>query len=229
MAKVSQKGHEVVEDRNVIVDKFQQSEVFFLKYRKVVLYALGAVALLIAGFVFYKINLGNRNEEAEVELINPVFAWEEDSLKRALKGDGGSGLLDIADEYGSTKAGDLAKYYVGVAYIKDGKFDDAIEYLKGFSSNDLILQGKVYALLGDAYMEQKDLESAIENYNKASEYKPNEYFTPAYLIKLALAYELNKDYESAVKAYDRIINEFPKASESFEVKKYRAKDESLVK
>ncbi len=229
MAKVIQKGNEVVEDHNVIVDKFQQTEIFFLKNRKIVIYALAAIAVLAAGFVFYKINQGNRNQEAEVELINPVFAWEEDSLKKALKGDGGSGLLDIADEYGNTKAGDLAKYYVGVAYMKEGKFDDAIENLKGFSSDDLILQGKVYALLGDAYMEQKDLENAIEYYNKAANYKPNEYFTPGYLIKAALAYELNKDYESAVKAYDKIIDEYPKASEAYEAKKYRAKDESLVK
>src|SRR6185312_12735553 len=229
MAKSSHKGNEVVDDHNVIVEKFQQSELFFLKNRKIFLYLLGAVAVLIAGFVFYKINQGNRNKEAEVELINPVFAWEEDSLKKALKGEGGTGLLDIADEYSGTKAGDLAKYYVGVAYMKDGKFEDAIEYLKGFSSNDLILQGKVYALIGDAYMEQKDVESAIEYYNKASDYKPNEYFTPGYLIKLGLAYELNKDYESAVKAYDRIINDYPKASEAFEAKKYRAKDQALVK
>jgi len=229
MAKVSHKGNEVVADQNAIVEKFQQSEVFFLKNRKIFLYALVVVAVLVAGFVFYKINQGNRNGEAEVELINPVFAWEADSLKKALKGDGGTGLLDIADEYGGTKAGDLAKYYAGVAYMKDGKFEDALEYLKGFSSNDLILQGKVYALIGDAYMEQKDIESATEYYKKASEYKSNEYFTPGYLIKLALAYELNKDYESAVKAYDRIINEYPKASEAYDAKKYRAKDEALVK
>jgi len=228
MAKSSQKV-EVLEDRNVIVDKFQQTEIFFIKNRKIVLYALGALAVLIAGFVFYKINQGNRNQEAEVELINPVFSWEQDSLKKALKGDGGLGLLDIAEEYGGTKAGHLADYYVGVAYMKDGKFDDAIESLKSFSSNDLLLQGKVYCLLGDAYLEQKDLESAIEYYNKAADYKPNEYFTPGYLIKLALAYELNNDFESAIKAYNKITEEYPKATESYDAKKRRALDESLVK
>jgi TolA-binding protein len=228
MAKSSQKV-EVLEDRNVIVDRFQKTEIFFLKNSKIILYALGAVTLLVVAFVFYKINQGNRNQEAEVELINPVFAWEEDSLKKALKGDGGLGLLDIADEYSGTKAGDLASYYVGVAYMKDGKFDDAIESLKNFSSNDLLLQGKVYCLLGDAYLEQKELETAIEYYTKATEYKPNEYFTPGYLIKLALAYELSKDNESAIKAYDRIINEYPKANEAYEAKKRRALDENIVK
>ena len=41
-------------------------------------------------------------------------------------------------------------------------------------------------------MKDRDIENAISYYKKASEYKPNEFFTPRYIMKLAMAYEVNK-------------------------------------
>jgi tetratricopeptide (TPR) repeat protein len=157
-------------------------------------------------------------------MINGVYYWEMDSTKQALK----ENLVDVADENGSTDAGNLSKFYVGTAYLKQGKYEDAINYLKDFSSNDLLLQARVYSLIGDAYMEQKDLENAASYYQKAIDYKPNQYYTPEYCMKAGLAYELNKDYESAVKVYNKVINEYWQASEASDAKKYKARAEELL-
>jgi hypothetical protein len=43
-------------------------------------------------------------------------------------------MLTIAEDFGSTKAGNLANFYAGTALMKQGKFDEAIEYLSDFSS-----------------------------------------------------------------------------------------------
>ena len=210
-------------------DRLSKSEEFVAKNKKVLSIATLVIAVIGGLFIFYKYYINNQDKEAQAEMFSAVYNFEADSLDKAIKGDGKDlGLLDISETYDQTKAGNLANFYLGVSYLKKGKFDDAITYLENFKSNDLLVQARAYCLLGDAYMEKKDLESAVENYKKAAEYKPNESFTPRYLMKLAYAYELQKDFDSAVKAYDEIIEKYYKAPEANDAKKYKAKAQALA-
>jgi len=225
--KQGSKGKELLEDPELILD---HSEEFFEKNGKLVLYIGGAIILAVIAFFGYRYFQNENNQTAEAAGFKAVMAWEKDSLKAALNGDKnvGDGLNTISEEYSGTKAGNLADYRVGVAFLKEGKFEDAIDHLKSFSSNDLILQGQAYSLIGDSYMELKDFENAEEYYAKASNYKPNEYFTPTYLMKLALAFELQKKYDEAADAYERIIGQYPKSKVVNDAKKYKARAEGLA-
>ena len=122
-----------------------------------------------------------------------------------------------------TDAGNLAKFYAGASYLKLGDFDLAIEYLSSFSSSDYLVQARAYCLLGDAYMENEQVGEAISQYKKATEYYPNEEFTPIYLMKLAIAYEESNDNDSAKIVYQQIIDDYPNAQEVNNAKKYMAK------
>jgi len=225
------KGKEILEDPNAILDKLKGSEEFFEKNKKPITYVLGGLIVVILAFFGYRYWQDQNNEDAQIAMYDAVFAWEKDSLKRALEGDpksDGMGLLDVADSYSGTDAGNLANYYAGVALLKQGKFDEAIEQLENFKSNDLLLQGLVYSLIGDAYSEKKDFENAAEYYSKAVNYKSNETFTPRYLMKLGLTHELNKDFTAASEAYKRIVEEYPNSTQITDAKKYLAKTEGLA-
>jgi TolA-binding protein len=231
MAKTIQgnKGKEVIEDHNPLVDKFNDSGEFFEKNKKPITYVLVAIALGVLAFVGFKYYQKERNETAQAEMYNSVFAWEKDSLKTALEGKAeDKGLVDIADEYSGTDAGNMATYYAGVAYLKQGKFDEAISSLDDFKSNDLLLQGLSYSLIGDAYMEKKEFDNAAEYYGKAAKYKPNETFTPRYLMKLGLAQELNKDFAGAAESYGKIVDEYPTSAQLADAKKLKAKADGLA-
>ena len=159
----------------------------------------------------------------------PVFAFESDSLNKALKGSAGNpGLAAIADEYGATPAGNLAQFYAGAALLKQGKFDEAIERLKSFSSSDLLVQARAYSLIGDAYMEKNSVEDAISYYQKAVDYKPNAYFTPSYMIKLGVAYEKAKKNTEAIEVYSQLIEKYPQSSEVLNAKKFKGFLESAA-
>jgi tetratricopeptide (TPR) repeat protein len=225
MAKLKESKGVPVAENPEVSNVFGQTEDFLYKYRNIVFGAVGAIVIAVAGYFFYNYQKSNQNKEAQSAMFPAVLAFEEDSLDIALKGDGRHpGLLDIADEYSGTNAGDLANFYVGVAYLKKGKFEDAITYLKKFDADDFLLQARAYSLIGDAYMELKDFDNAISYYKKSVNYKSNEQYTPTYLMKLALAYELTNKFDEAAKQYERIIKEYPRASEAMEAKKYFAQD-----
>ncbi len=232
MAKLKEsKGEPVAENPELVSNKFGQTEDFLNKYKNVLFGIVGAAVLAGAGYFYYNQQKSSQNKEAQNAMFVSVLAFEEDSLDRALKGSGPNapGLLDVADEFSGTNAGDLANFYVGVAYLKKGKFEDAISHLKEFNANDLLVQPRAYSLIGDAYMELKDFENAVTYYKKAADYKANEQYTPSYLMKLALAYEVSKNFEDAAKQYEKLIKDFPKSSEVMDAKKYLEQDLERVK
>ena len=71
-------------------------------------------------------------------------------------------------------------------------------------------------------------DNEIRYFKRASSNNPNEYFTPTYLLKLALIYEQVNDLESALDCYLTIINEFKDSSE-FQISiKNRSRIEGLM-
>ena len=151
-----------------------------------------------------------------------MFDFEKDSLDKALNGSAaGMGFLQIIDEYGGTPAGNLAHYYAGAIYLKQARFQDAIDHLDGFSSDDALLSSRAASLQGDAYLELKQFDQAIKQYNEAIKKEPNRYFTPHYLLKLGIAHELKGDYKAAASAYDQILDEYSKSQEVQDAKKYK--------
>jgi TolA-binding protein len=127
-----------------------------------------------------------------------------------------------------TDAGNLAQFYAGVAYLKQGQFDNAISNLKDFKSSDLLVQARAQALIGDAYMEKGQAGEAITYYEKAADHKPNAFFTPQYLMKLALAQEVSNNTSAAIQTYDKIINEYPNSADITNAKKYKSKLQGLA-
>lgn len=227
----SKENLEIFESSEALQQGLSKTEEFAKNNQKLVIGAGIGLVVVIAGILFFQWNNESKNAQAQKELFPAQFYFEKDSVKKALKGDNSNttiGLEAIADEFGGSKGGDLAKFYIGVAKLKEGKFDEAISTLEGFNPNDLLLQARVYSLIGDAYMEKNDVGSAIKFYQKASDYNANEFFTPTYMVKLALAQELNKDLSGAADTYKRIVSEFGESAEKSNAQKKLAKIEQLL-
>ena len=229
MAKKDQNEEQsVLESPEALAEQISKSEEFIEKNKNVLTYIILGIAVVIGGFFYWKSQMAEKETEAQTEMYKAQFYFDADSLTKALSGDGNNlGFMDIIDEYDGTKAANLSKFYVGVIYMQQGKFDDAITYLNDFSSSDLLIQARAYALIGDAYVETKDMANAISYYQKAADYKENEYFTPMYLMKLAQAQEANNDFAGAVTSYNKIVKNYPKAQELNDAKKRLARAEQM--
>ncbi|WP_338764966.1 tetratricopeptide repeat protein [Bernardetia sp. ABR2-2B] len=190
---------------------------------------LGAIAIGVIGLFAYQFFVEKQEVEAQKELFAAQFYFEKDSLNAALKGDATTtvGVEKISEEYSMTKAGDLAAFYEGTALLKEGKFNEAIESLKEFGADDYLVQARAYSLIGDAYMELEKLDDAVTYYKKASNHAPNDFFTPEYLMKLGLAYELKNDYSMAAQAYETIIEQHKKSDMVNKAKRALGRAESM--
>ena len=214
----------LLEDPDALAARLADSEDFVRRNRTLLLGVLAAVVLVVGGIFGYNYWRTQQNAQGQAAIFRAVDHWEADSLKPALQGDGKlPGLNRIASEYGSTKAGNLANFYAGVALLKQGKFQEAYNALDKFSADDYLVQARAYALMGDAQLELNKPKEAADLYAKAADHNANEYFTPGYLLKEGVAREAAKDNAGALKAYDRILSDYATAQEAAEARQAKAR------
>ena len=220
------KKKDAAEDRIVAVEEaLSKTEQFIENNQKYITYAVIAIIVVILVFFGYRkfIQLP-KEKNAQLAIYKAQNYFEADSIDLALFGDGESyGFIDIVDDYGSTEAGNLAKYYSGVCYLQKGEYEEAIKYLKKFKSDDLIVPGMALGAIGDAYMQLGEIDKAIDYYLDAASKNENDFTSPTFLMKAGWALEINKEYAKALEIFEKVKKEFPKARESRDTEKYIAR------
>lgn len=217
-------SNDLLENPEVLAEEITKFEQFLEKNKTATFGFVVLLLIVVGGYFGYNYYIEGENNVAQTEMFQAVYYFEADSLDLALDGDGNNlGLKDIISDYNGTDAANLANFYAGVAFLKKEDYVSAILYLEDFSSSDILVQAKAYALIGDAYMQQEDYQNAVTYYNNAASYKENKYFSPGYLMKAALAYEKMNDKQGALKCYEKIVKDFSNASEVNDAKKHKAR------
>ncbi len=227
------KGNQVnLEDKSTTAEVFNtldetasKSEQWVEKNQKIIFTGLIAVAAVILAFLAYNKYVVEPNEkEAADELAYPKRYFEEaqnstaavDSLYNiSLNGsDGKYGLIDIAENYSNTKAGNLAKYMSGISFLKTGDYENAIKYLSEFSSDDEMLAALAKGNIGDAFVEINQEEDALDYYLEAAGVSDNNFTSPLYLHKAGIIAMKLEKFDDAETYFSKIKNEFPKSEEA---------------
>jgi tetratricopeptide (TPR) repeat protein len=173
-----------------------RAEDFVAKNQKYILGFLTLVAVATVSYLMYQKFIAEpKQEEAAKELfvaqqnfqkaVDDATGTKSDSLfNLVLKGsEGKQGVIDIAEEYSGTDAGNLANYYAGIAYLNTKKYAEAITSLEKFSSKDVMLSTLAKGAIGDAYAQQNKQKEALEYYIKAADANQNDFTRPRYLLK----------------------------------------------
>ena len=208
-----------------IEETLSKTEQYVEDNQKSLTLIVGAIIVIIAIYLgFTNFYLEPLEKEAHADMYMAEMYFEKDSFNLALNGDGQYlGFLDIADEYSLTNPGNLANYYAGLCYLHTAQFEDAIEYLSDFSSDDIILSTLALGCIGDAYLELEDNSSALEYYEKAADNASNDFTTPRYLMKQAIVLEMDEEYEDALEMYNQIKEDYSKSQIAQDIDKYIAR------
>lgn len=220
------KKKDTTEERIVAVEEaLSKSEQFIERNQKILTYVVGGIIVVILLFFGYKKYVsGPKEKTAQALMFTAENYFEKDSVDIALLGDGESyGFLDIIDDYGSTSAGNLAKYYAGICYLNKGEYEEAISYLEKFSGDDVIVPGMALGAIGDAYMQLDDLEKAAKYYMDAANRNKNDFVSPTFLLKAGWTYEIHGNWEKARSTYEIIKKEYPRSREARDIDKYLAR------
>lgn len=227
MAKKRDQKEEVIVD---VEQFYSKTETFIENNKNLLTGIVAALAIIVGGYFAYNsFYLAPLQDEAQQEMFMAEKYFSQDSMNLAIYGDDVyPGFLEISDNYSGTKAGNLANYYLGIAFLRTGQFEQAVIALNDFESDDEMVGTIALGAKGDAYMELGDLNKAVNNYEKAADRRENEFTTPLYLKKAAQTYELLGEYENAVENYKSIKEDYNKSAEATDIDKYIARAEAFV-
>lgn len=171
------------------------------QYKNIIYWAVMAVliiALIIwAYFRFiYTPNLEKANEElskADTELI-----MKQDSVA-ALKA-----YEKIAKNY-SNDAGNVAKLKAATILYAQGKNKEALKYLEDYTPKGKVVGPGSQSLLGDCYVNAKQLDKAIAAYDNAIKLAgDNRAYVPTFMLKKANVLHKQKKYNEELAIYNEI-------------------------
>ena len=152
----------------VVNEVVSSTENFLVKNQKTIISVLVAIIAVVAAILavqqFY---FEPREDKAQEALYQSVMAFEKDSMDLALNGNESfDGLLTVIDNYGSTKAGNLACAYAGLAYYAKGEYAEAQNYLSKFSANEAVILPAITATIGNALVNMDKFEEAAKYWVK---------------------------------------------------------------
>ena len=211
----------------MVAEAVSKTEAFFQENGKKVMLSLLAVVILVVGCYLYKSIIVDGNAEKASELIIEAqdrFGVANPDFALALNGDeNGAGFLDVLEKYGSTPAGNLAKHYAGICYLRLGDLDNAEKYLAMYDAVDELTAEVVNAqnlgLRGDIAVEKGNYEAAVALYKKAVAASENIYTAPLYLYKQVLVYATLGNAAEAEKCYQTLQAQYPMAVETRDAEK----------
>lgn len=174
-------NEEYTEIQDLTADELKEKANNIFEENKNLLIGVGGVLIVfVLGIYWYtQMYKTPREAEGQIELYKANVQLERDSFKLALTGrevigqaNNFIGYVGIIDQYGGTAASNLAHYYAGVASLKIGQPELALDYLSNFSGEEL-LQTQAYTMMGDAASELEKTDEALGYYEKASTYTDN--------------------------------------------------------
>lgn len=196
---------------------------FWKRNQKPLVTLAAIVAVAVAGWYGYTEFIAKPKEEKAAEALYKAEEYfRADSSNLVLNGDGQSrGALYVIKNFGGTKAANLAHYYAGISYLKLGDFNNAVKYLKEFSTSAQQIQMLAYGAIGDAYAELNKKEDAVSYYKKAgATFTKDENNSAEFLFRAALLLETTGKTAEALATYKEIKEKFPKTDKGFQADRY---------
>ena len=214
--KRTKRRQELREDK--VVTFYTQFLDFFEDNRNLVFGILGGIVLLVIMGFGYGIFKDHQEDQAQDALAGAVRLYEKSDWRGALDGaDGVKGLLEVADEYGSTKAGNLALYYAADAYYKLGENESALRYFQEFNNEDDALGAGAYAGEAAVLESTGKYEEAGDRYKQAALVYESNFTSGRYLQSAGRNYERAGNYAEAREVYELIREQFPESAQANDV------------
>lgn len=200
------------------VETLSQNEAFILKYRNAIIAAVAIIVLAIVGGIYWNEHKTKLQAQASTAMSKAQEAFAQalqtntsEAFELALKGDslGRAGFLAIADDYSSTKAGNLANLYAGLCYAHMGQMEDAANYLEKYDmKGDQMVSPAVMGTLGNVYAGLGQIDKAVSTLKKAAEKADNNALSPQFLIQAGELLESQGKKAEALTLYQQVKDKY---------------------
>jgi len=191
--------------------------------RKKIGIAAGIVAVLVIFVFIYISNQKTKNEEAETKLSGVISLYQQGKYQEAINGDqaaGITGLNEIVANYGGTKAGQTAKFFLANCQYSLKDYDNALKNYEDYSGDNELVKASCISGMAAVYEIKGDLKKSAEYYEKSVNVNKNLVINQENLFNALRIYAQLNDKESASRIYKQLKEEYPKSKYVNEAKRF---------
>lgn len=186
---------------------------FFTRNSKLIYGCLiGAVVLIIAGFLFFnhrnkmKEASANKSAVAIAHMEQAVATADSTEFRLALEGDEENpGFRQLLDEYGA-RGGEAIYLNTAICELNLGLYEDALAHARKYDTDDPVMASRAQLLIGHAQMQLGQYAAAKKSFLEAA--KVDSELAAAPLLNAGLAAEKLGQLEEALDCYKKIANRY---------------------
>ena len=160
---------EIKEDK--LVTSYFEATTWYQANKKIVNGVLTGIVVLAVVIVAYMNNVSSNNTKATSELGKITPYYDQGKYDVAINGnlqENVRGLQAIVDDYGSTKSGELATFYLANCYFAQGDYDKSLKYFLDVDVSDELVSVSSIAGAAACYEAQGNYEKAAATFEKAA-------------------------------------------------------------
>lgn len=194
------------------IEVVSATEAFVDKYKKQIVGGVIAIFVLAACIIGWNAFSSSQQQKASEALFPCETYFNEGNFDKALNGDGAAcvGFLKVADDFGSTDAGNLAHLYAGICLAQTEKFEEAAKQLEKFDmQDDAMISPAAQGLLGNVYVSLGEKDKAVETLKKAARRADNPSLSPTFLVQAGQLLEADGKKDEALKLYKEVKEKYP--------------------
>ncbi len=209
--------------QDTLVTTYVQVTGFYAKYKKQISIGVTAVVVIVAATLIFLSNREKNNELATTKVAAIQPFCDNGQYQMAIDGAADRnlvGLKQIVDDYGSTPAGDMARFYLADSYFQLGKYTEALEAFKECSPSNPLLKASRYAGIAACYEATGNHKEAADNYESAAGKDATDDAISEHLNDAARNHALAGDKSHALDLLKRIKKNYPTTTAGREADRY---------
>ena len=162
------------------------------------------IFIVIIGYSYYDNSKQATEKEAKILSGNAQNLYIDSKVDDAI-----DDFNNVLANFPSTSSANISKFYLADDYIKNEMVEDAIALYREISGSlkDEVLRSSVLNKIGDIYLDQNNLDKALDFYKKASNVKTSSSFNNQYLFNIAKVYKIKEEYSKAIKIIEEILKD----------------------
>ena len=196
---------------------------FYVGNKRVINVSLISAVAIVAGSLYYSMSfLPDQEKKAGQKLAPLYYYFKNDSTQIITKGNAAMKIVSaakIADDYWYTKKGKEAALMASIAFMKEKKFKEALNYLDKTDAKDEVLNASILGMKAVCESELGNTVDAAKMFERASSVAEND-FSAMYLKKAGVHYEMAGEFKDALRCYNVIADKYSTSSEGSDIDKY---------
>ncbi len=225
MLRAQKKISKRVIKEDTLVTMYFKTQAWYDQNKKMVSTIGGLVIALAVVVWFYSNNVRANGERATAELGKVFTFYDNGQYQIAVNGipeRNINGLQSIVDNYGSTTAGNLAKFYLADAYYNSQNYDKALEYFNDYSGGNSLIENSATAGIGACYEAKGEFKKAAEYYEKAALKNSDDPNAADNLVNAARNFGKSGDKDRAVELLKKVKKDYPTSTAARDADRYIA-------